>query len=74
MKNRLFFAKGGHKLVSIVGRETSEVHGSSWYTDGWGSVVTPLYLSTVFEYREGVKVIDRGTELKYSREENRFST
>jgi len=50
--------------------ETKCVHSDLQGKDPWDPVVAPIYLSTVFSYSSGVKFTDRGTELKYSREDN----
>ncbi len=40
------------------------------FTDSYGTLIPPIYLSTVFEQRGEAKKSDRNVDLKYSREEN----
>ncbi|MET1128876.1 MAG: cystathionine gamma-synthase family protein [Thermoproteota archaeon] len=53
---------------------TVQIHGHSYYEEGTGAFIPPIYLAAIFEQpdrRTGeTRVTDRGTELKYSREEN----
>ena len=55
----------------MVRDDTSAVHGWKWSGEQFGSVVTPVYLSTVYRYldEEHAMVSDRGKVIKYAREE-----
>ncbi len=55
----------------MVGDDTNAVHGWEWFRDQYGSVITPVYLSTVYRYldEEHAVVSDRGAIIKYGREE-----
>ncbi len=55
----------------MVRDDTSAVHGWRWGEEQFGSVVTPLYLSTAYRYldEEHATVSDRGKVIKYAREE-----
>ncbi|MEM4035140.1 MAG: cystathionine gamma-synthase family protein [Fervidicoccaceae archaeon] len=46
------------------------VHGHGFYDEKLGLFIPPIYVSTVYEQRGETLATDRGTELKYGREEN----
>jgi len=50
--------------------ETASIHGHGYYDEDLGVFIPPIYLTAIFEQRGETKLTDRGTELKYSREEN----
>ncbi|MEZ0289683.1 MAG: cystathionine gamma-synthase family protein [Sulfolobales archaeon] len=51
-------------------RDTLAVHGHEFFDERLGVFIPPIYLSAVFEQRGETLLTDRGSELKYSREEN----
>jgi len=57
-----------------VSDQTVAIHGHEYFDEKYGSFIVPIYQTAVFEQiiREtGEKrITDRGTDLKYSREEN----
>ncbi|MEZ0248291.1 MAG: cystathionine gamma-synthase family protein [Thermoproteus sp.] len=50
-------------------RRTAAIRGHKW-EDQFGSPIPPVYLTAVFEQIGEARKSDRGTDLKYSREEN----
>lgn len=52
-----------------VGESTESIHGHG-FSDAYGSVVPPIYLSVPFKQVIEAQLSDRGVDLKYSREEN----
>ncbi len=61
-------------LVKDVGLQTRAIHGHEFFDDRFGVFKVPIYQSAIFEQpdkRTGLtRTTERGTELKYSREEN----
>ncbi|MCD6096221.1 MAG: cystathionine gamma-synthase family protein [Thermoprotei archaeon] len=54
-------------------RDTIAIHGHGYHDLEHGAVIVPIYQTAIFEHfdREGkLRTTDRGTDLKYSREEN----
>ena len=54
-------------------RDTIAIHGHEYHDLEHGAVIVPIYQTAIFEHfdREGkLRTTDRGTDLKYSREEN----
>ncbi len=53
---------------------TKTVHGHDYYDERFGVFIPPIYMTTIFEQPDRAtgetRITDRGTELKYSREEN----
>jgi len=49
---------------------TIAVHAHEFYDEKYGVFIPPIFLTTIFEQRGETLLTDRGTELKYSREEN----
>ncbi len=61
-------------LGAPVRLATKLVHGHGYFDEGTGAFIPPIYQSAMFEQPERstgqTRLSDRGTELKYSREEN----
>jgi cystathionine gamma-synthase len=53
-----------------VREETLSVHGHEYFDEEYGVFIPPIYLSAIFEQKIPTRQSRRGTELKYSREEN----
>ena len=49
---------------------TIAIHAHKYYDEKLGAFIPPIYLTAIFEQRGETLLTDRGTELKYSREEN----
>lgn len=53
-----------------MGKATEAIHGHEFKEEPFGAFIPPIYMSAMFEQRGETRLTDRGTELKYSREEN----
>ncbi|MEM0491669.1 MAG: cystathionine gamma-synthase family protein [Acidilobaceae archaeon] len=53
-----------------MGKATEAIHGHEFRDEVSGAFIPPIYLTAIFEQRGETRLTDRGTELKYSREEN----
>ncbi len=53
-----------------TGKATDSIHGHMFEDKVTGAFIPPIFLSAMFEQRGETRLMDRGTELKYSREEN----
>jgi cystathionine gamma-synthase len=53
-----------------TGKATDSIHGHMFEDEATGAFIPPIFLSAMFEQRGETRLTDRGTELKYSREEN----
>lgn len=53
-----------------MGKATDSIHGHGFKDEDTGAFIPPIFLTAIFEQRGETRLTDRGTELKYSREEN----
>lgn len=56
--------------MGCIREYSRSIHSHGFYDEVYGVFIPPIYLSIVYDYPGEVRVTDRGTELKYGREEN----